>query len=68
MIFMGLGMLLFWFALILLPVLLVKGLFQSRQAKPGDQAYETPKQILEQRYARGEITREQYQLMMDDLK
>ncbi len=68
MILMGIGMLLFWSALILLPVLLVKGLFQSRQARPKDQPTDTPKQILEQRYARGEITREQFQLMMDDIK
>ncbi len=68
MIFMGIGMFLFWGALILLPVLLVKGLFQSRQARSKDQTVETPKQILEQRYARGELTREQYLLMMDDIK
>ncbi len=68
MIFMGIGMFLFWGALILLPVLLVKGLFQSRQARPKDQPSDTPKQILEQRYARGEITRDQYQLMMEDIK
>ncbi len=68
MIFMGIGMLLFWGALILLSVLLVKGMFQSRQARSKDQTVDTPKQILEQRYARGEITREQYQLMMEDIK
>lgn len=68
MIFMGIGMLLFWGALILLPVLIVKGLFQSSQARAKNQTVDTPKQILEQRYARGEITREQYQLMMEDIK
>ena len=68
MIFMGIGMLLFWGALILLPVLLAKSLFQSRQARSKNQPVDTPKQILEQRYARGEITREQYQLMMNDIK
>ncbi len=68
MIFMGIGMLLFWGALILVPFLLVKSLFQSRQARPNDQTADTPKQILEQRYARGEITREQYLLMMEDIK
>ena len=67
MIFMGIGMLLFWGALILVPVLLVKGLFQSRQTGPKNQPI-TAKQILEQRYARGELTREQYQLMLDDIK
>ncbi len=67
MIFMGVGMLLFWGALIVLPFLLVKGLFQPSPARPKNQEVETPKQILEQRYARGEITREQYQLMRDDI-
>ncbi len=68
MIFMGIGMFLFWGALILLPVLLVKGLFQSSQARSKNNPVETPKQILEQRYARGELTREQYLLMIDDIK
>ncbi len=68
MIFMGIGMFLFWGALILVPVLLARALFQSRQSSSKNQAVETPKQILEQRYARGEITREQYQMMMEDIK
>ncbi len=68
MIFMGIGMFLFWGALILVPVLLARALFQSRQPNTRNQAVETPKQILERRYARGEITREQYQIMMDDIK
>ncbi len=68
MVFMGIGMLLFWGALILVPVLLVRALFQSGHASSKNQTIETPKQILEQRYARGEITREQYLLMMNDIK
>ncbi len=68
MIFMGIGMFLFWGALILLPVLLVKGLFQSRQARSKDQTVDTPKQILEQRYARGEINREQYLIMLKEIE
>ena len=65
---MGLGMLLFWGALIFVPVLIVKSLFQSSQRKSEKQPIETPIQILEQRYARGEINREQYQLMLNDIK
>ncbi len=68
MFLMGIGMLLFWGALILVPVLLAKALFQSGQARSRNQTVETPRQILEQRYARGEITREQYLLMMNDIK
>jgi len=69
MMFMGIGMLLFWGALIVLPVLLIRGLFQSTNKNSGVQTNEipTPKQILEQRYARGEITREQFQLIMKDI-
>ena len=69
MMFMGIGMLLFWGALIVLPVLLIRGLFQSTNKNSGVQTNEipTPKQILEQRYARGELTREQFQLMMKDI-
>lgn len=69
MIFMGIGMLLFWGALIVLPALLVGGLLRSKNRTAWNQKPEalTPKQILEQRYARGEITREQYQLMMNDI-
>ena len=61
MVLMGLGMLLFWGALIVLPALLVGGLLRSKNKNTGNQTSETltPKQILEQRYARGEITREQ---------
>ncbi len=68
--FMGIGMVLFWGALIVLAVLLVRGLFQSSHATVRDQINPAPtaKEILEQRYARGEITREQYQLMSKDLQ
>ncbi len=70
MMFMGIGMVLFWGALIVLAVLLVRGLFRSNQPTGRDQTSQTPtaKQILELRYARGEITREQYQLMVKDLQ
>jgi len=61
------GMLLFWIVLIILAVLFVKGLFQSKQTSLVDSPL-TARQILEQRYARGEINREQYQLMFKDLQ
>ncbi len=67
--FMGIGMLIFWGFLIVLAVLLVRSLFHSNQPQAGNSAstVSSPKQILEQRYARGEINREQYQLMLRDL-
>lgn len=61
------GMLLFWVVLIVLAVLLVRGLFQTNQVNPTNQS-PTARQILQQRYARGEITQEQFQLMMKDLQ
>lgn len=64
------GMLLFWVVVVGLAVLLVRGLFQSNQPgsrnSTGQQL--TPRQILEQRYARGEIMREQYLSMLKDLQ
>ena len=64
------GMFLFWIVLIVLAVLLVRGLFQSNQ--PGSKIVAnqplSARQILEQRYARGEINQEQYLLMLKDLQ
>lgn len=60
------GMLVFWVIIIVLAVLLVKGLFNSNSNLPRDNA-STAKQILNERYARGEITQEQYQLMLKDI-
>jgi putative membrane protein len=73
---MGLGffgfvlMLLFWIGLVLLSVWLVKSLFQGtdhpRSHKTGRE--NTAKEILKHRYARGEISREQFELMSRDLE
>ncbi len=64
------GMFLFWIVLIGLAVLLVRGLFQSNQSGNRDitNAPLTARQILEQRYARGEINQEQFRLMLKDLQ
>lgn len=70
---MGLGMLggmfLFWFVLIGLAVLLVRGLFQSNQKDHSGPANAplSAQEILDQRYARGEITQEQYLQMVKDI-
>ncbi len=62
-------MLVFWGGLIALAIWLVKTLFASNQRPPNTtQVLElNPNKILDQRYARGEITREQYELMKNDL-
>ena len=64
------GMLLFWIVLIVLAVLLVRGLFQSNRSGNRNTTNEqhSAQQILDQRYARGEINQEQYLLMVKDLQ
>lgn len=64
------GMILFWGLLILLAVFLIKGLFHSNQTVGNNRASTTlsPREILELRYARGEITREQFLQMQKDLQ
>ncbi len=62
-------MLIFWIALIFGAVWLVKSLFGNRdltQSTPQNQA-PSAREILDQRYARGELTREQYEQMRSDL-
>jgi putative membrane protein len=61
------GMILFWAILIVLAVLVVRGLFRTNRSIVTRELF-SARQILEQRYARGEINQEQYLLMIDDLK
>jgi len=61
------GMFLFWIILILLAVFLVFGLFQKNRPKD-DNLPLSARQILDQRYARGEINQEQYSLMLKDIQ
>jgi putative membrane protein len=65
------GMLLFWMIIIFLAVLFVNSLFQIKtrpQYKRSSRKRTTAQQILERRYARGEITQEQFNLMQQDIK
>ena len=67
--FDGLGMILFWVVVIAGIIWLVMALGGSnlqlpKQSKNGQSARE----ILDQRYARGEIDREEYETMKQDLK
>ena len=63
-------MVLFWGGLIALAIWLVRGLFnQTPQLPPSIiNGGATAQQILDARYARGEITKEQYELMKQDLR
>ncbi len=66
---MMLGMALFWVVLILAAIGLVRLLFQSGSPKPSPgQDHLTPREVLNLRYSRGEITREQYEQMKKDLE
>ncbi len=60
------GMLFFWAAIIIFSVLVVKGLFNSGDIRLKVKT-NNARQILEERYARGEITQEQYQTILRDI-
>jgi putative membrane protein len=63
----GLMMVLVWGGLILLAVWLVKSLFPANSQTPRSQPSTSAIDILNQRYARGEITKDQYEQMRRDL-
>lgn len=66
MMLMMLGMLLFWVLLILGAIWLVRVLFDhSPRSYSG--TYLTPREILDQRYTRGEITKAEYDQVLTDL-
>ena len=61
-------MLLFWVGIIALSVWLVRTLIQGNNKSSNTSMDQlSAKNILDNRYARGEITREQYELMREDL-
>lgn len=66
----GFGMLFSWVLGILLVVALILwiGRLASRGGSGSGAAGESPEGALKRRYARGEITREQYQQMLEDLR
>ena len=68
---MGLVMLLFWGGLIVGAVLLTRVLLQvtsHNQPEGREFSLSTPREILDQRYARGELTREEYETMRNDIQ
>jgi len=64
------GMILFLGVLVFLAVWLVRSTFQFNRESTGNTTKGdlSARQILEQRYARGEINREQYQIMLKDIQ
>lgn len=72
MLFGGLMMVLFWGGLIAVIVLAVRGLSGSSQRQISDRNERvspvTALEILQARYAKGEITREEFEQIRDDLK
>jgi putative membrane protein len=68
--FGGIFMILFWIVIIGLGVWLVSRLTSSANSQPPSNSATSPESaldILKKRYARGEITQEQYQAMRRDL-
>lgn len=57
----------FWLLLIAGIVLLIGWLLQARSSASREQASESALEILEKRYARGEITRDEFERMKRDL-
>ncbi len=62
----GMSMIFFWILAIIVVVYLLR--HQSRMSGHGRYGEEMPIDILKKRYARGEITKEQYDRMREDLK
>ncbi len=65
----GLFMIIFWGGVIALVILLVRVLFQgsSSQSSPNQIPKMSAHEILDRRYARGELSREEYEVMKQDL-
>jgi putative membrane protein len=63
---MGFMMIVFWALVIVAIVYLVR--YFARGGPINGQLRETPLDILKKRYAKGEITKEQYDRMKEDLK
>ncbi len=61
-------MLLFWVILILGAVWLVRAIFGNGRPRQGSSGPQNAREILDQRYSRGEITREQYEIMKEDIQ
>ena len=62
-------MIIFWGILILLAIWLVNMLFPTtKKSDPQDHISDSAVDILKQRYARGELTQEEYQQMLNTIQ
>lgn len=66
--FGGAGMWLFWIFILVLAVLAVRWLASSGGSSRQPTADESPEEILKKRYARGELSRQEYERHLDDLR
>jgi len=67
---MGLFMFFFWFLIILAIFMLIKALISSgkQESAPPGPAGDSAEEILKKRYAKGEISEEEFRRMMDNLR
>lgn len=61
-----LWMLLFWGGLLALGIWLIRQIFPTGQSKTGEDS--SPREILQKRYAKGELTTEQYRERLEALE
>lgn len=67
--FMGIGMSLFWLILVIVVAYLIYKLIKSEKILAPDRpVIKGAEDILAERYAKGELTREQYWQMKEDLE
>ena len=65
----GYGGIFMWLILIVILVVVVYFLFERKKSEDGDvPERETPLEILKKRYAKGEITKEEFDRMKDEIK
>lgn len=62
------GMILFWVVVIVLIVVVGRAVLSSGRRDPGTAVKETSLDVLKKRYARGEITKEDFEQMRRDLE
>ena len=66
--FMGIAMLIFWGLVIYAVIMIVRGAKQNNKDASVSQQHETPLDILQKRYASGEIDHEEYNRIKNDLE
>lgn len=64
---MGVGMWIFWIVILLFVVFIIK-IIVDKSPNQFDTRLESPLEILEKRYARGEINKDEFESMKKELK